>query len=192
MSQFAPDPAPVGLRQAALVLHGLAQDDRDWLLAQLPEASAEDIRPLLVELQALGVPGDPELIRVALQRKVEEVKALQPGFHALAAASVHQMLELLADEPDTLIAIVLSSSNWSWRDALLSRLGDERARSIRESMLGLSVAPGLRQAVLAEVSRLAEESAAHEPVRIAAQQAPSRGLRSLRGRIGERLRAWRR
>ena len=84
------------------------------------------------------------------------------------------------------------SGNWPWRDALLSRIDAARAQGVRERMMTLSVAPGLRRAVLQELARRIGEGLA---TRRAPEAVPGRaaiGLGGLRRRIGERLQAWRR
>ncbi|HWH82086.1 MAG TPA: hypothetical protein VNU71_07595 [Burkholderiaceae bacterium] len=183
------------LRRAALVLHGLAANDRDWLLTQLPDASADDLRALLAELEALGMPADPALIRAAVKREDAPAEPAKPAFGEIAAASAGQMLELLRDEPDRLIAIVISSSNWPWREALLSQLQAERARDVREQALSLNVGARLRGVVLEALSQRIHLSNRHPSMSRTTARAPTgrfAALHALRGRVQERLQAWRR
>jgi hypothetical protein len=180
------------VRRAALVLHGLTPADREWVLERLPPSSCEELQPLLDELASLGMPGDPELIRSALQRVADGAQGVEPAFAVIAHASSEHVYDILVDEPDRLIAIVMSSSNWPWRDALLSRIDAARAQGIRERMMTLSVAPGLRRAVLQELARRIGEGVATRRAPEAMPEPATIGLGGLRRRIGERLQAWRR
>jgi hypothetical protein len=137
-------------RRAALVLHGLPPDDREWMLAQLPGHQAEALRALLHELHGLGVPADAHLMRDALARSLHDDA---PNVACLARASAGQMHALLRNEPDLLVAAVVSASQWPWRAALLERLGTPRAQRVRELAHVQPFAACSRRAVLDELAR---------------------------------------
>ncbi len=99
-------PSSEGLRRAALTLHALAPEDRDWLLQQLPAAHAQALAPLLEELQMLGIPVDRGLVQAALASAAPVTTALVPArAQALCQALLHeapalqsQLLSLLPPE----------------------------------------------------------------------------------------------
>lgn len=68
----------LGLRKAALALHALAHQDRQWLLNALPEAQRAELEPLLNELRELALPPDGDLVRQALAQ-AHEVVSGSPG-----------------------------------------------------------------------------------------------------------------
>jgi hypothetical protein len=131
-------------RQAALLLHGIASADRDWLLGELASGQRDVLEALLAELHALGVPPSPEWIdelllprpttpatagatspKVTKAEATTERDALPPD--ALPAETV---AGILRDEPDALVARALRDGAPDWRRAVLRRLGAARRRRL--------------------------------------------------------------
>jgi hypothetical protein len=119
------------VRRCALALHGVQPDDRDWMLARLPEASQAELRQLLDELQRLGIPVDRELTQEALKspppppplQPAAPEAVLPPRPHdVVAAASAREMRRVLVYETPEVIAMALTCGDWPWRDGLLRRL----------------------------------------------------------------------
>ena len=181
-----------GLRKAALVMHGLGEQDRQWLLERLPAHRARELNALLEELGALGFPSDDELIREAAGTPSQSRAAVGPDSGPIARASVEQVHALLKDEPDALIALVISSGPGPWREALLLGFAPSRAKSIRELALSVNTGPQLRAAVLDELAgRLASLPMPAPTVR--AEGRLTRWIRKpLRAAVEGRLDAWRR
>lgn len=177
-----------GLRQAALALHGLAPVDRDWMLSRLPAQRAGELRDLLDELQEIGIPPDPELISHAIAARPNA--ATQPSARASRAASLSagQAHELLAGEPDGLVATVLAGGEWSWREGFLAQLPVDRARHVRALASSLSVGPALRQAVLETFAARAELCSDEVPAPVASIS-PRRWMKVPR-EWAQRWRAW--
>ncbi|MBV8621502.1 MAG: hypothetical protein JOY84_21775 [Curvibacter sp.] len=118
-------------RQAALLLHGLAADDRIWALSQLPERQEQRMRELLDELRALGIPQDGRWVKevVASTSDNESGPVTLPGsisdseyFSKLAEPAVSVLVGLLRNEPDGLIARFLQVNAWSWRQNFMDQL----------------------------------------------------------------------
>jgi hypothetical protein len=158
------------LRESALVLHGLAPSDRDWLLSRLPGERADELRVLIDELQTLGLPADATLTARALRasQPTPNAAAVAPTLPATAAqtiasASAEQMQRVLHEEADQLLAIVASSSVWRWRARWLSRMEPLRAERVRKLMLDQSPTPSLREAVLDAVAHHLRELPAAPP-----------------------------
>ncbi|WP_374351382.1 hypothetical protein [Chitinimonas sp.] len=108
-------------QQAALLLHGLAPSDRDWLLNQLDPAMQAELNAHLQELQALGIPADPALIDAALK---------QADAGARHSATAARMQALLAEEPLWLVAQILALPGCTWRDAYLAAQSLERRQRL--------------------------------------------------------------
>lgn len=177
-----------GVRQAAMVLHGLGDADREWMLSRLPPSRVDELRPLLDELRELGMPTDAELIAQAVDGAQAAAPTPQSQDAArIAGASAAQMLALLRGEPDRLVALVTSSSAWPWRDAFFGQLGPHRAARLRDLSLAMGAPPALRAAVLQALAERLRKAEADDPRPTAARR-PARwslaGLhhRWLRGR----------
>lgn len=132
---YATEPGP-SQRRAALLLHSMVPADRQWLLDRLAPAQRSTVQALLDELTALGLPGDPELVRGALA----EPAPVQPDdTAALRATPGERIAQLLIDEPDRLIARVLRCGPWPWQETVLTHIGASRRRRVVEH-LGLPAA----------------------------------------------------
>ncbi|WP_159671711.1 hypothetical protein [Andreprevotia sp. IGB-42] len=125
-------------RRAALALHGLAEADQSWMLAQLGVAARARVGAHLEELVALGIPAEPSL-------------ALSAGTNNSAAKNVDQAasIDKLLMEPTWLLALLVRQRNWWWQEALLGRMdGQRRADLERLVAEDVPVAPALARALL--------------------------------------------
>ena len=127
-------------------MHALDRADRLWLLAQLPAVERERLEFMLEELAALGIPADrgvldevvsaappeeaaPPAARVDTPHKPIDSSQQQSALSRLDPAV---LVKLLRKEPAGLIARLLASHAWPWRDAVLEQLGPARRREIEE------------------------------------------------------------
>jgi hypothetical protein len=110
-------PSPGGPRQAALTLHALPAEDRQWVFERLEPRQRQLLQPLLEELAELAFPRDRELIDLALKHPATE-PAQRPASDRLAAASAQQVGALLKGEPPGLIAHLTAARAWPWANAL--------------------------------------------------------------------------
>jgi len=131
-------------RQAALLLHGIARADRDWLLRELASGQRRLLEALLAELHALGVPPSPEWIDelllprsatsaapgAALPSGTKADAPAEPGPLPLAALPADAVALVLRGEPDALVARALRGGDSAWRLAVLRRLGAARRRRL--------------------------------------------------------------
>ena len=155
-----------GHRRAAVALHGLNPEDRQWMLAELPAADQQILQQYLEELDALGFSYGPEL---AADLAAGPVKAAEPEniappgtLQRLQKASAEQMLACLQDEPASLIARLMALHDWPWREAMLtqmSALARQRVRTLLADPVANSPAPMLDDFLLDTVAaRLREQS----------------------------------
>lgn len=130
---------PPGLRRTALFLHGLHPADRDHLLAGISADQRHGLAALLQELDQLGIQATEAAQGVAAlslvaSGTVEAVGAgARPGEELdadwLGRADARAVSEVLAAEPDLLVARVLRLNAWPWKSRVLDLLeGDRRAR----------------------------------------------------------------
>lgn len=136
-------PARRGLRHAALLLHSLAQGDRQWMLAQLASSERADVASLLDELADLGLPADGTLLDEIL--KASETMSIQAGEPQTDEGALESRVKrlplgsivwALRDEPDELIAMVLRLSVWPWQGEFLAQLSAVRRRDVMDLLRG--------------------------------------------------------
>ena len=102
------DPA---LRRAALTLHATADQDRERVLAGLPEKARPLLKKLLAELADLGIPRDPAMVHIALRQADPADVAKESS--RVAESELHQLnlpalSECLRNEPPALVACALA------------------------------------------------------------------------------------
>jgi hypothetical protein len=143
--------ATSGLRQAALLLHAMRQEDRHWLLEQLDAAARESLTALLDELHHLGIPPERELLVQATQQAgvlpADAMPMRAPAASALPsdgdrelddlvrsmrAASPEAIAAVLRNEPPGLIVALLRIGIWPWTDDVLQRLGGLKRRQVED------------------------------------------------------------
>ncbi len=123
---------PSQARSAALLLHTMAADDRQWILAHLTPAQLASVQPMVEELGALALPTDPELVRCALSaRATAQAPAADADdtlLRSIEQADPLSVAALLAREPAAFVAQVISLHPWPWADGVVAelqcRLGD--------------------------------------------------------------------
>lgn len=145
-----------GVRQAAAILYGLHHSDRDAILARLPGDQQAALRSGLSELAELGfaptigaglmrsdAPPPPPASEpsCAAPAQMSEVQAKLE----LDGAAAARMLDLLADEPATLLADVLRVSGWSWTTAFLAGLPAARRNEVERLLAVPAPAAPARQ-----------------------------------------------
>lgn len=140
-------------RRAALALHRLQEQDRQWLLGQLPESERGEVLAMLAELDRIPLRVEAADVDAVLETSSEAVAAPAEDdpWHVLDRAQARAVLQALQEEPDRVIAIVCSLRRWRWLAELLGLLGEARAASVARLMRG-APAPAVRDAVVAAVT----------------------------------------
>jgi hypothetical protein len=118
-------------RSAALVLHSMSEADRAWALAELSEEERGVLRPLIDELQALGVPADTDWVSSALGTPAPVARsrgreASDPVHRKVARALPEQVVAVLQDEPVELVRRLLGLSSWPWKTEVIAALNTRR------------------------------------------------------------------
>lgn len=140
-------------RSAALVLHSMSEADRAWALSELSEEERGVLRPLIDELQALGVPADTEWVSSALGAPAPLARgreASDPTQRKVARARPEQVVAVLQDEPVELVRRLLGLSSWPWKAEVIAALNSRRGELFDAApALALSQSPSaLDRAVL--------------------------------------------
>lgn len=133
-----------GRRRAALTLHALAAQDREWLLEQLPAADRTVLGGLLAELQELGIAADADVIRSALAEAAPVVDS----------SKAQALAQVLGREGESLRSVLLSLLPAAQRDAVLAHWPhDLEARPVASAKPAWT--PRLQEALLASWHELA-------------------------------------
>lgn len=148
------------MRRAALLLHSMPADDREWLLEQLSPRERSRLSPLLAELQSLGMPTDPTLVSEALSTAESDSPQ-----NTLAHSA---MVQALLREPDHLIVTLLRCGPWAWQAALFASCTPARRRAIEAALQASTAepthAPALREALIEGVrERVAQATRRAQP-----------------------------
>lgn len=133
-----PGSEPKGVRQAALLLHGMAPTDRTWVLDQLPQAQQELLSSLLAELAELGIPADPYFVREAV---VAPTSPTAKPLHHLETWQLRVVADVVRHEPPTLVARLLVADSWPWSAQLLAGMDSARRRQIEVCIRALEAVP---------------------------------------------------
>ena len=154
-----------GYRRAALALHGLAEQDRSWILKELPDTDKVALTQLLDELDELGFSGDvADVVQAADGSSVSSTAGPHSGAHSMSRveqvrrASAEDMFAILENEPGSLIAQILSMESWPWAARFLA-LFPEARRSRISSLIshGQEAIPARHEFLLQSVAgRLTE------------------------------------
>lgn len=141
-----------GHRQAAVALHGLAEEDRELILAELPPADRATLQDYLRELNELGFEGGPAIASLAGDSpdRIADAPA-----SALAAVFEH--------EPASLLGQFLALRDWRWRDELLQMLPATRRAQVSAVAAQGAPAPARARYLLAAVERRLAQTAAPVP-----------------------------
>jgi hypothetical protein len=154
-----------GHRQAALALFGLAARDQALILAELDLADQQVLRDYLAELAALGFDGTP-LESAASASVTPSPAATTDAFTRLRMASASAMVGVLAGEPASLTAQVLSLERWAWAPDFIDGLAAPARKQVRDALQdGVAVAPALRAFLLDAVADGLPASPAAAPAR---------------------------
>jgi hypothetical protein len=159
-------------RQAALCLHGLGPDDRQWLLSHLPERHRSALHALLDELQSLGIPGDSDP-----QQYADDVlhqsggDALDAAILEIEAADPEHIHLLLEGESEAIVTALLAARDWSWKSDVIARFRkNHRGISISSSSISAKVYASMVTAVAARLGRDLKSPAGNKALRRAQWQ----------------------
>lgn len=172
-------------RQAALLLHSLADVDRQWVLSALAVEQQIALRSLLQELHDLGIPDDKQLVASLLPKpratgKLDTASHTQlggtggeaPDLKELNPKEIQALARLLNRESPGFVAKVLHLREWAWTEVLLNQLNLSQQQRVRakldalkreaahvfESAVPLALEKAVRQVLIAAIY----ESRQHE------------------------------
>lgn len=137
-------------QHAAVRLARLPAADRQWLYGQLSSEEREHL------FELLSLPGQESIDR----RPDADGRSVDRGIQSpevfVARASPWQIAQAFVDEPDWVLALVISRKTWPWTTEYMEGLDDSRASRLRA--LAGSVRESGREAVYeAAVKGLADK-----------------------------------
>lgn len=150
----------IGVRRAALYIHGVSEQDQRWLLERLSDAERRVLTPLLEELSRLGIPKEGfEISGEVLSDEAHKVdrKGIDTGTLNLSAAGIDRAIVIadasetdqilfleeasvsilrraLEDEPIELLACILDLHPWKWRLIFVDHFDANRRFQLRERL----------------------------------------------------------
>lgn len=169
-------------RSAALVLHSMSEADRAWALAELNEDERAVLRPLIDELQELGVPASADWVPSAIGAPAPVARgreAPDPVHRKVSCAQPELVAWALQDEPVELVRRLLSLSPWSWKAEVIAALNARRGELFDSApALAVSASPSaLDRAVLARFAAQLERAGRRPAGESDDQSSPGNGWR---------------
>ena len=148
-------------KRAALEMHRLNPEDREWVLDRLPPAEQARVRPLLAELDAMNVRFDTEGDTNGIDdqphhRSTADSESMVPEVSARSLvhdASAIDVLHVLSEEPAWVARALLAIDDWPW-SASVRRVLTQRG-ALREPSMTRQASPlpsGLSTALLSLVA----------------------------------------
>ncbi len=123
------------LRQAALALHALSQDDRARVWTRLDPDRRSVLEPLLAELRELGIPAGQAWVDVdapVAPREADAPPDLDKLVRAARRLRADAVLQVLSTQSLDTAACVLAWAPWPWRDAVLRNWPAEHRHSLSQ------------------------------------------------------------
>ncbi len=143
-------------RRAALLLHALPPAAKRRVIARLDATEVARLKPLLEEIEQMGVPqtlgGDLRALTALLPAAPAGKPSLREQVRDLSAEDVVQCLRACA--PAT-VAQLLRADEWPWRQQALDRTSEPRRTEVRRHMRAESavLAPGVLTALCERLCR---------------------------------------
>ena len=140
-----------GYRRAAMTLHGVAAEDRSWVLNALPANDRDTLVQLLDELKELGFADDAGMA-MELASEASNAASYVPVtvLQRIRQAKAGHLFSILEHEPSSLIAQFLSIERWSWSRDFLNLFPAARKERILASVTHSIVIASARAAFLME------------------------------------------
>ncbi len=162
-------------RQAALLVHALADADKAWVLDQLMPTEQTQLQPLLSELRALGIPEDRALIDVALSRSAPASPSAAPTDDDayVSGVAAHDITRVLRAESTGFVRKLLACGDWPWRIEVAAALAVPDSRPF-DAAHAANAAAFRHSATRLLAQRLRQGGAATAVVRVPAREPATR------------------
>lgn len=154
-------------KRAALELHNLAPQDREWVLGRLPDAERARLAPLLAELDGMDIRFDLDSAALPPAESSEVPAPAHGGRSAqleIRAAAAADVVRVLAGEPAWLVRAVLALEAWPWLALVRTALQQQGVlRQQAPRLSGAATLPSAQAAALLALlaERLRDAAAAH-------------------------------
>jgi hypothetical protein len=134
-----------GHRRAALELHRLAPEDREWVLSQLGKTEHDRLLPLLAELRDMNFQVDDDDLP-SLEAAPEPAPAPVDDSprERLRRASADAVCAALQGEPEWIVGALCELESWPWASEVAGRCGTRTAHRLSAD----PYPPALREALM--------------------------------------------
>jgi hypothetical protein len=141
-------------KRAALALHGLTVEDRNWVLSKLASRDQELLGGFLDELQELGFPSELSDLAHEVDAKKTSLDAV-PEVQLVDAAAPKTVYGVLKNEQVPTIALVMAYHPWQWRKRVMRLLGRAKRRSVEQAILNdnCAVMDAVRREVIKSLAK---------------------------------------
>ncbi|MES2355362.1 MAG: hypothetical protein V4568_13390 [Pseudomonadota bacterium] len=133
------------LRKAAVMLHGVSEQDQAWILDRLPENSRQELEALIGELQELGFDSaDCALVDLPSQRNDVQAPTQVETTAGNAITKIEKcplplLIEWGNEEAEWVVAQVLLQRKWSWTVAFLTGIKIDKKNRLEKIRRELAV-----------------------------------------------------
>jgi len=174
----------IGYRRAAVALHGVAEEDRSWVLNALPTADKATLVQLLSELKELGFSDDASNVVDLFDAPTKAVDVVSATVsHRIRHADAEHLFSILENEPASLIAQCLSIDQWPWSEQFLNLFPAARKERILAAVShSFDIAPARTVFLLNSIA-----SRLPEPTHFSTNKERSNHRNGLRGVIYDAL-----
>lgn len=127
------------LKRAALALSALGAEDREWILQNLDQSERDRLESVLTEVEGPGPHADGQPMAKPFEDHMVQPPApsaapISNGRQRLIQADALDVMRVLGDEPDWMVAAVCGMWQWRWLPDLLLMLGEDRAQRVQRYM----------------------------------------------------------
>ncbi len=142
----------IGHRRAAVALHELHEEDRNWILAELLPQDRTTLSNYLAEIKELGFASNQSFANEATVLSYGGTTASSP-LERLRRANAEDVYVVLKGESPILIAKLLKIADWSWAPQFLACFGEATQSRLREIQSSATLtAPSLAEHLIVEVA----------------------------------------
>lgn len=167
----------IGYRKAAVLLHGLHEDDRRWMLEQLSAEEQHILTQYLNEIRELGFSSEGAVSQESI-RRAGKVAHASP-MDIVAEADAEAVYGILHTEPIPLVAMLLRAHQWKWSREVLERFQEPVRGQIRKSIDdNVETSPMLSACLVKELS-IRLEALSHQISAMAGKRGHVKQERSL-------------
>ena len=119
------------IKQAAVFLHSLSIDDRQWILNRISFQKKNELELALQELDGIVIPHEVlNQAKSIIIKEAKETTSKSKCDNILDSADISDLAKVLSTETDTYIATLLNQGDWGWKGEYLATLSPAKQKAI--------------------------------------------------------------